>query len=116
MSWNVCLKDKDGNLVEVEKFEDGGTYLVGGSTEACLNITYNYSRFYYEYLDKKNGIRWLDDREAEKCIDKLLCAFKELGIERGSDYWAPTPGNAGYALSILLKWSQDNPDAVFEVL
>ena len=30
------------------------------------------------------------------------------------DYWAPTPGNAGYALNILLDWARQYPEATFD--
>ena len=30
------------------------------------------------------------------------------------DYWAATPGNAGKALNILLKWAKQFPDATFK--
>jgi hypothetical protein len=29
-----------------------------------------------------------------------------LGVECDDDYWKPTPGNAGYALSVLLSWAK----------
>jgi len=32
-----------------------------------------------------------------------------------TDYWAPTPGNAGHAAAILLGWAKLYPDATFEV-
>lgn len=115
MSWDVYLKNTDGKVVSVEKFEEGGTYLVGGSTEANLNITYNYSWFYYKCLDKKKGLKWLSGKTSIGCIDRLQAAVNELGTNRWKDYWTPTPGNAGYALSILLEWAKDNPDAIFEV-
>lgn len=41
MSWDIYL-DQDGGTVEVERHEEGGTFALGGTTRAELNITYNY--------------------------------------------------------------------------
>lgn len=114
MSWDVSLT-KNKKLVKVEHFTAGGTYPIGGTDEAELNITYNYSELYYRYLDKENGLQWLHQRKAEDCIEKLEKAVKELGTEQDEDYWKATNGNAGYALNILLKWARKHPEAKFEV-
>lgn len=116
MSWDVYLKNINGNTVSVERFEEDGTRVLGGITNACLNITYNYSWFYHIYIDTELGLKWLSGKTGRECVDKLESAVRKLGTDQCGNYWVPTPGNAGYALSILLKWSQDNPDAVFEVL
>ena len=34
---------------------------------------------------------------------------------RRRDYWAPTPGNAGDALNILLEWAREFPKGVFTI-
>lgn len=115
MSWWVSLVDADGKLVQVENFSEGGTYAIGGSTEADLNITYNYSPFYYEYLSKRKGLRWLHGKKAKKTITKLAAAVQLLGTERAADYWWKTKGNTGYALSILLRWAKANPEAIWNV-
>ena len=111
MSYDVYLK-KDGKSVEVERHEEGGTYAIGGITKAELNITYNYSRIY-----SLVGffLRELDGKFAKDVISELEILVRLLGTNLHEDYWAPTPGNAGHALSILLKWAKANPDAVFEV-
>jgi hypothetical protein len=62
-----------------------------------------------------NGIHWLNKKKASKTIERLEEAVKELGTEKSNNYWESTPGNAGYALSILLKWAKQYPDAIFEV-
>jgi hypothetical protein len=101
--------------VDVERQSEGGTYVIGGSTDAELNITYNYSKHYYRTLDEKEGLDWLSEKFARDCVGRLEKAIKELGTERSTDYWSPTPGNAGYALSILLDWANQHPNAVFRV-
>ena len=114
MSWWVSLR-KDDEIVPVDSFEAGGTYCLGGSEEADLNITYNYSEFYYKHLDKEAGLRWLHGRKAKDCLGRLPKASVALGIERDDDYWAATPGNAGRALVILLNRAKLNPEAIFNV-
>ena len=107
-SYDIYLIEPNGDIYQVEKHSDDGT------TDAHLNITWNYSEFFYEHIDKQEGIRWLYNKKAKDCIRRLEEAIKNLGTERNSDYWAPTAGNAGYALSILLKWAKGNLYAVFE--
>lgn len=94
--------------------EGGGTYQVGGTREAWFNITYNYSEFYYEYLDSEKGIRWLYKKKAKECINRLEYAVSKLGTKQYRDYWAPTRGNAGHAISILLNWAQEFPEGIFD--
>jgi hypothetical protein len=115
MSHDVSLLDENGKPVIVENHSEGGTYVVGGTTEACLNITYNYGSFYYEFLDKEKGLEWLDDKKASETISQLKHAIQELGTTRDSNYWSSTSGNAGYALNILLSWAKQYPNAIWEV-
>lgn len=114
MSWWVSLEENDKS-VKVGHFTAGGTHPIGGTDEAELNITYNYSEFYYAYLDKKLGLEWLHQKQTKDCIERLEKTVKELGTKQNEDYWNPTKGNAGYALSILLKWARKHPEAKFEV-
>jgi len=104
MSYDVELLDKNGKVLVVPNHSEGGTYVVGGTPYAELNITYNYSWFYYQHLDKKHGLRWLHEKKAWRTEKRLEKTIKQLGKTRWKDYWAPTPGNAGHALSVLLSW------------
>ena len=131
MGYDIELVLK-GKVVEVDRHQEGANYCIHGKTEASLNITYNYSFFYYHFLDKEEGIRWLYGKTAKECIERLEKAVEILGVveyrqlKPGENifsddennyiyhYWAATPGNAGYALSILLKWVKANPEAIFE--
>jgi len=115
MSFDVRLIDLDGNTLQVEKHSEGGNYVVGGTIEASLNITYNYSWFYMRFLHD-DGLLWLDGKKAKHCIAALEKAIAEFGVARSGDYWSPTPGNAGYALNLLLKWANQHPEGVFEVI
>jgi len=113
MSYDIDLIGEHGEPVEVEKHSEGGTFAPGGTTRASLNVTYNYSRFYSETIDRDEGIRWLYGKKASECIQRLREAICTLGTDQDEDYWAATAGNAGYALSILLKWAEQHPDAEF---
>ena len=115
MSWWVSLKDENGEIEFVESYTEGGTYAVGGSNEADLNITYNYSPFYYKHLNEDDGLRWLDGKLANETLNALDHAVEKLGIEKDADYWAATSGNAGYALSILLSWAKQHPESRWQV-
>ena len=124
MSYNIYLEENE-KVCKVEKHSEGGTYNVEGTDEARLNVTYNYSWFYFLLLDYEKGLRWLTNREADSCIRRLEETSEKLGTnqykrrdDEGSyieDYWAPTPGNAGYALNILLGWAKQHPCATFFV-
>ncbi len=108
MSWWVSLNDPaTSSLVTVERFTDGGTYAIGGSTEADLNVTYNYGRHF--------DFNALDGKKAADTIPVLEEAVQRLGTEQDADYWNPTPGNTGHACAILLAWARQHPDAVWRV-
>jgi len=113
MSYDINLCYPDGPA-QVSNHEEGGTFALGGTTDAWLNVTYNYSKFYYEHLDREQGIRWLYGKKAKDTRDRLQNAVEALGTDRGSNYWKATPGNAGYALAILLSWAMQHPEAEWD--
>lgn len=113
MSYDVSLTVKEVPVC-VDHFTEGGIHPIGGSAAAELNITYNYSPLYHEVFGK-DGLRWLDGKTASHSEETLELGVLVLGSVTYTDYWAPTKGNAGYALGILLKWAQKNPDAVWSV-
>ncbi len=116
MSWWVSLVDENGDSVSVEGHQDGGTYKVGGATEAELNVTYNYGGHFREVGIDLNPEGNLHGRQAKDTIRFLEFAVIRLGTKRTDDYWDATdPGNAGYALSILLKWARQHPEARWRV-
>ncbi len=114
MSYWVHLQNKNKPVV-VPNHEFGGTHVLGGTTNAELNVTYNYSKFYYGHLDKELGLKWLDGKKAKDCLSRLREAVEALGHEQDTDYWKPTAGNAGFALLVLGSWAGLNPEAVFSV-
>ena len=69
----------------------------------------------FEHLDKEKGLKWLHGKKASETIERLKHAVNVLGVEKSQDYWASTQGNAGFALSILLKWAKQHPDGRWRV-
>lgn len=115
MSYDIYLVDPETK--ETIYFDEphdlkGGTYAIGGTTEAWLNITYNYFKFFRQYVDPEKGIRALYGKPAKDCIPILLNAIDQLGTHRDEDYWAATPGNAGAALENLLMLCRLAPEAI----
>ena len=116
VSWWIRLVGEDGECVQVENHAEGGTYCVGGTNEADLNVTYNYGgRFSECGLEVHTGRGNFHRQKAKDVTALLESAVQKLGTECHPDYWEPTPGNAGRALSILLEWAKQHPEATFEV-
>ena len=94
MSYDISLKDPvTGDTVhfDVPHQMAGGTYIVGGTIEAWLNITYNYAPWYYkdgvfpdrgekgqEFHDGLNGIRSIYGLSSAESIPVLEHAIKTL--------------------------------------
>jgi len=103
-----------GKPAIVAPHREGSMPCISNPTRAEMDITWNYGHFYRELIDAEQGIRWLYGQKAEDTIFALWGAIAVLGTYRDEDYYAPTPGNAGYTLSILLFWAEQHPDAVWE--
>lgn len=114
MSYKVSLKDS-GDVVEAPRHAEGGTVVTGGVARATVKITYNYSDYYYDYLDSDDGLRWLHGKKADETTARLRAAVENLDTNQSDDYWEATEGNAGYTLALLLDWAQQHPDATWEV-
>jgi len=115
MSYSVNLYDlATGKTVYVEKHTEGGTICAGGDGKARMSITYNYSWFYYKFLHAE-GLYHLNGKKASDVDGLLRKAIDVLGTRTHADYWADTPGNAGKALEILMKWGEQYPDAFWSV-
>jgi len=117
MSYDIYLSDPDTG--EVIIFDEkhtikGGTYVLGGTNLACLNITYNYSEYYYKCLNSEKGIRSLYGMTGEEAIPILKVAIKTLSTKIDKDYWKSIPGNAGFALQGLLTFAKLRPDGIFK--
>jgi hypothetical protein len=73
-------------------------------------VTYNYSRIYIEVMGCTIS-ELLEKASIQQAIPIIEEAIKALGVDRDeNDYWKPTRGNAGYALSTLLPLLKANPD------
>jgi hypothetical protein len=98
MSYDIRL-----NGVEFSEPHDlrGGTYQVGGTTSAHLNVTYNYVHHFRRVLGEK-GIRFIYGMTANDSIGVLEKAIAQMNGEPDDDYWAATEGNARAALKDLL--------------
>jgi hypothetical protein len=98
MSYDIRLTDTNGDTVVLRKAHNivGGIYALGGTREAWLNVTYNYSGHFNRVLD--GGIRSLYGKTAADSILILESAAEKLGQDEVEDYWQPTEGNARRAL------------------
>jgi hypothetical protein len=111
--------------VQVTRHSEGGTYALDGTTEATLNVTYNYCQWFQDAWNHASGKfdgqgdgwlgKMLGEKKAKEVIDSLERAVAFLGTEQDDDYWKPTPGNAGYALNIILGWCREHTDATIQV-
>lgn len=113
MGYDISLVDVWDNPVRVDLHKEGGTYPMDGTTDASISITYNYAKFFRSALDEELGLRWIYDRPAGECIERLESAIEVLGTEQDEDYWAKTPGNSGHILSGILGWAKQYPNALF---
>jgi len=112
MSYDARLAYGD-ETARVPLHSEGGTYALGGSYCAELNVTYNYGPILDAHLT--GGLRGLNGEFACHTIFELGNAVIALGVVRDPDYWACTEGNVGHALNVLLGWARLHPDAVWEV-
>jgi hypothetical protein len=78
MSYDIHLEYPDERECLVGNHEGGGTRVLGGTDEAWLNVTYNYSRFFYRNLDDELGIRWLYGKTGQEAGPQLRGAIGRL--------------------------------------
>jgi hypothetical protein len=94
-------------------FITGGTYAMGGTDEAWLNITYNYGDQFRKVFGE-GGICSIYGKTGAESIPLLEKAISQLNDETDSDYWKSTEGNAKKALHGLLAFARLRPDGVWE--
>jgi hypothetical protein len=117
MSYDIDLKDPvTGKTIELDEphHMKGGTYCVGGTTQASLNVTYNYAKHYYRVLGEK-GIRTIYGMTGAESIPVLDAAIVQLDDDVVDDYWKPTEGNAKRALLQLRALACMRPDGVWDM-
>ena len=145
MSYDIYLRDrvtKETVHFDTPHQMAGGTYAVGGTNEAWLNITYNYAQWYYkdgvfpdrgeagkDFYYRLTGIRSIYGLSGAESIPILEHAIKTLESmtedlseeeiqeykDRGAGgYWTPTRANAVRPLYQLLAMAKMRPDAVWD--
>ncbi len=116
MSYDISLVDpvtKETLELDFIHCMRGGTYAMNGTTEAWLNITYNYGRFYRNIFGEE-GIRTIYGMTGAESIPLIKSAMEKLKDDVDPDYWKPTEGNAKRALAGLLALAQLRPDGIWD--
>ena len=116
MSYDIYLRDpitKDVIMLDNNHQMKGGTYCLGGTAEAWLNITYNYYKIFYEKLGEK-GIRTIYGMSGVDSIPILQKAIDQLKDDVDEDYWKPTEGNVKRSLIQLLTLAKLRPDGIWD--
>lgn len=111
MSYDISLCDPvthEPLKADSTHFIAGGMRAMGGTKELWLNVTYNYSHFYYRpEVFGDGGIRSIYGKTGAESIPMLEKAIAALGDDvDDSDYWNATEGNAKRALFGLLAFLQ----------
>ena len=116
MSYDINLCDpvtRDVLLLDDPHDMRGGTYAVGGTREAHLNVTYNYAEHYKRVLGEK-GIRTIYGMTGAESIPLLEAAASRLADDATGNYWDDTEGNAKRALYKLIALAKLRPDGVWD--
>lgn len=116
MSYDIKLLDpvtKEVIELDTAHFVRGGTYAVGGTCELWLNVTWNYSHFFHETIDKEKGIRAIYGLTGAQSIPVLNRAIISLPDDVDKDYWKATGGNAKRALLQLREFARMRPDGIW---
>lgn len=116
MSYDIRLKDPvTKKTIEFDNphLIRGGTYAMNGTNEAYINITYNYSKYYYGIFGEK-GIRIIYNMSGAESMLILKEGISKLGDDVSKDYWEVTEGNAKRALYGLLAFAQLRPDGIWD--
>jgi hypothetical protein len=121
MSYDLYLKDpvsKETIHLDDVHHMRGGTYAIGGTTEAHLNVTYNYAKHYYRVFNEaaglESGIRSIYGMSGAESVPVLQKAAALLGDDVHDDYWTPTEGNAKRALFQLIALAKMRPDGIWD--
>lgn len=115
MSYDIELIDQvTKEPVELDETHHirGGTYAIGGTTRAHLNVTYNYGGIFRRVMGD-DGIRTIYGKSGAESIPILERAAAQLGDDVEQDYWKATDGNAKRALVQLAALAKMRPDAVW---
>ncbi len=135
MSYDISLIDpvtKDVIELDAPHHMRGGTYAVGGTTRAHLNVTWNYWDHLVrvfpdvtftrplapEWMHDSNDLPWRGIRTiygltGAESLPLLNRAIGLLGDDVDEDYWKPTEGNVKHALIQLRALASMRPDGVW---
>lgn len=116
MSYDIYLTDHvSGEVLNCEVAHQlrGGTYAMGGTSEAWLNVTYNYGG-HFRRLFGEDGIRFLYGKPAVDTIAPLQSGADALKNDVSEDYWEGTEGNAKRALLSLIALAKMLPHGVWK--
>lgn len=138
MSYDIYLTDpvsRDPIELEEAHYMRGGTYALSGTTEAWLNITYNYADWYYSpgvfapTEEESKGIRTIygmSGAESIPVLKKAIATLESLTVDISEEdrrncekqgatgYWIPTRANAIRPLYQLVALAQMRPDGIWE--
>ena len=152
MSYDINLKDATTGMVsKVKNFimfggtvpvkEERGMLFQTEQSDARVNITYNYAKYFYAVTegderfaqtrdcsgDVKYGIRGIYGKTGAESIPLLNIMIERLNTrykdENGSwfegegmttDYWEPTAANAIRSLQQMIMLAKQCPDSIWE--
>jgi hypothetical protein len=98
LSYNISI-ERDDEILKIPLHTEGGTYAMGGSDEADLNVTYNYSKLF--------RLANLDGMTVNDALVILAHKVAEFGVNQSNDYWQVTPGNVGHACMVVMSWCME---------
>lgn len=119
MSYDISLVDENGQSIQLEEKHDikGGTYAMGGTNQAWVNITYNYCDHFRKIFKPRNniyGIRSIYGLSGKESISILENAMSELKDDVSDNYWESTEGNAKESLRSLLTLAKLAPQGIWK--
>lgn len=107
MSYDISLCDPvthETLKADSAHFIAGGMRAMGGTKELWLNVTYNYSHFYYRpEVFGEGGIRSIYGKTGAESIPMLEKAISALGDDvDNSNYWNATEGTPNAPCTVCL--------------
>lgn len=136
MSYDIELVDpitRETLELDAPHHMRGGTYAIGGTTRAHLNVTYNYAGHFFRVFEglsaprdnapewmrmnsagpQVHGVRTIYGLTGAESLPILDRAIAQLGDDVHADYWRPTEGNAKRALLQLRALATMRPDGMW---